>query len=67
MLITWHTLHTSIAEPIVKYGTVRHQWIHRAPAETTHFAKIGLYTYRALLSNLKPLTTYCTVQTSMSI
>ena len=60
MLITWHSLKWAVREPLVKFGTSRHQLIGRAAAEVAHFAKIGLYTYRALLTNLKPLTIYCT-------
>ena len=60
MIVTWHTLEVPIKDqPHVEYGTDQGNLDTTAPAETTYFEKVHLYTYRARMSNLQPATVYC--------
>lgn len=59
MIITWSTLQPIHSKPCVEYGLNEGQLILIAKAETTLFETINLFTYRALLTDLQPLTTYC--------
>ena len=66
MIVTWHTLQPIHDDAYVLYGLEEDQLTSRAKAEVSYYAKISLYTYRALMINLEPLTRYCK-QTILSI
>lgn len=59
MIITWSTLQPIYSQPFVEYGLNENQLNSIVKAETNIFEPINLYTYRALLTDLTPLTTYC--------
>ena len=59
MIVTWSTLQPINSEPYVEYGLKENQLNYATKAEIDLFTPISLYTYRALLTDLMPLTTYC--------
>lgn len=59
IIVTWHTVKNFTATPIVEYGLSPSNLSEQVPGEANCFPKIPLYTYRALLGNLEPLTEYC--------
>ena len=61
MVVTWATVHHISDTGTVQYGLQAGNLSQQAAAEVSHFAKDGasFYTYRALLTHLKPATQYC--------
>jgi len=60
MLVTWTTLDAVPDTPMVEYGGHQSDLKHLIKAEVTHFKEelTEFYTYRALLTELKPGATY---------
>ncbi|XP_017463684.1 PREDICTED: acid phosphatase type 7-like, partial [Rhagoletis zephyria] len=60
MVVTWATMHHITDTGTVEYGLQAGNLSQQAAAEVSHFAKDGasFYTYRALLTHLKPATQY---------
>ena len=57
MIVTWHTLdQVNDGDAYVLYGEDENNLTSQAKAEVSYYNKISLYTFRALMINLKPLT-----------
>lgn len=60
MVVTWSTLHHITDKGHVQFGESSSALLHSVPAEVTQFTDgAHLYTYRALLTGLKPAHQYC--------
>ena len=59
MLVTWSTLWPLQDDAYVLYGLEEKRLNQSSKAEVSLYGKISLYTYRALLTGLTPLTKYC--------
>ena len=61
MLVTWTTYNAVDDSPKVEFGHSESDLHNHAKAEVTHFVedKTGFYTYRAMMTGLKPEFNYC--------
>ena len=63
IVVTWATVHHIDDIGQVEYGPGLNNLTNQINAQVTHFNHgVNLYTYRALLTQLKPDTRYCEYQ-----